>query len=146
MTHTGTLLKDLQSIVDACLQSDARVCAICQYRYVDHSRDGARCPVPTSAGQRYSQTRFRMSFHQPFPNRNALEVILEGSMNVALPLEDATHQRVSIGLVEHEVATIGEACGQATGNLEVAARAGQGLYISVSRSLPEGRSGAIWGQ
>ena len=58
MTYTGTLMKDLQTIVDACLQTDARVCAICHQRYGDHSKDGARCPVPRSAGPLYLQTSF----------------------------------------------------------------------------------------
>jgi len=57
--YTGTLVKDLQSIVDACLQSDARICAICQQRYGDHSKDGARCPVPALAGRVYAQTTFK---------------------------------------------------------------------------------------
>jgi len=57
MTYTGTLLKDLQTTVEACLQSNARICAICQQRYGSHSMVGARFPIRCQQ-VRYLQTSF----------------------------------------------------------------------------------------
>jgi hypothetical protein len=58
MSYTGTLLKDLQSMVEACLQSNDRICVICWQRYGDHSRVGAYCPDSASAGLLNFQTCF----------------------------------------------------------------------------------------
>lgn len=58
MTFTGTLLKDLQCFVDFCLQSNARVCAVCGERYEKHSKVGANCPDSASTVSRYLQNSF----------------------------------------------------------------------------------------
>jgi len=56
MSYTGTLLKNLQSMVEARLQWDGRICAFCRQRYEDHSFAGSHCPISASAGPLYLQT------------------------------------------------------------------------------------------
>lgn len=59
MTYKGTLVKDLQSVVEACLQRNpSRVCANCGQRYGDHCNVGGSCPDLSSAIPAYLQTRF----------------------------------------------------------------------------------------
>jgi len=63
MRYTGTILKDLESIVEACLQRDGRICAICRQAYGRHSLLGAHCPDSSLSGPAYLHTRFA---EQPF--------------------------------------------------------------------------------
>jgi len=58
MSYTGTLVKDLQSLVEARLPLNGRICAVCGQRYGDHSFAGAYCPDSASAGRLYLQTSF----------------------------------------------------------------------------------------
>jgi hypothetical protein len=56
--YTGTLIKDLESMVAVCLRWNARVCAICAQCYGVHSEYGAYCPSSASAGPVYLKSTF----------------------------------------------------------------------------------------
>jgi hypothetical protein len=58
VTYTGTLVKDLQTIVDICLRWNERVCAICGQCYGAHSELVAHCPSSAREGPVYLQTIF----------------------------------------------------------------------------------------
>jgi hypothetical protein len=58
MTYKGTLLRDLQIIVEACFHPSGRICAACGQRYGDHSPVGDYCLNLVSAEPVYLQTRF----------------------------------------------------------------------------------------
>jgi len=77
VTYTGTLVHDLQKMVDICLRWNTRICAKCWQYYGVHSESGAHCPNPASAGATYLETRFaelRSEGQQPV---TALDVIYE---------------------------------------------------------------------
>ena len=58
MTHKGTLVGDLQSVAEACLQRNSnRICANCGQRFGDHYV-GDPCPDLSSAVPGYLQTKF----------------------------------------------------------------------------------------
>ena len=50
MAYKGTLVRDLQSLVEACLQrNSSRVCANCGQRFDDYRNVGDSCPDLSSA-------------------------------------------------------------------------------------------------
>ena len=57
MTFIGTLVYDLQSLVDADLKRGC-ICAICGKHYKKHSDIAAHCPNSTDSQPRFLQTRF----------------------------------------------------------------------------------------
>jgi len=70
MSYTGTVLKDLQAIVKACLQRDSRICAVCRQLFGEHSVIGAHCPDPALPGPAYVHTGFQNFARQmPHPAR-----------------------------------------------------------------------------
>ena len=59
MTYKGTLVKDLQSVVEACLESNSsRICVNCGRRYGDHWNVGHSYPDFSSAVPACLETRF----------------------------------------------------------------------------------------
>jgi len=59
MTYNGTLVRDLQRVVESCLQRiSSRICANCGQRYGDHRNVGASCPDLSSTVPAYLETRF----------------------------------------------------------------------------------------
>ena len=58
MTYTGTILEDLQNIVDDLLKRSARICVICRQPYGYHSAIGRFCPDAKSVGPGYLHSRF----------------------------------------------------------------------------------------
>ena len=58
MSYTGTILEDLQNIVDDLLSRSARICVICRQPYGHHSAIGGFCPDAKPVGSSYSLTTF----------------------------------------------------------------------------------------
>lgn len=59
MIYKGTLVRDLQSLVEACLQrNSSRICANCELRFDDHCNVGDSCPDLSSAVPAYLQAKF----------------------------------------------------------------------------------------
>ena len=58
MSYTGTIVEDLQKIVEGFLQRNARVCVTCKQPYGYHSAIGSKCPDLKSIGQGYLQSIF----------------------------------------------------------------------------------------
>ena len=59
MRYTGTLVRDLQSLAEVCLQWNARICANCGQCYGVHSVPNGLCPGAASPEGDYLQTSFR---------------------------------------------------------------------------------------
>ena len=57
MSYTGTLLRDLLSVVDGCLQQSGRICAHSEQCCGDHHGVDAHCPDPASTDSAYLQTK-----------------------------------------------------------------------------------------
>jgi len=58
MTYKGTLVRDLQSVAEACLRRNSnRICANCDQRFGDHYV-GDPCPDLSSAVPAYLRTKF----------------------------------------------------------------------------------------
>ena len=59
MTYTGTLVTDLEGVVEACFKRHSfRTCANCGQCYGDHRKVGHSCPDRTSAVPVDFETRF----------------------------------------------------------------------------------------
>jgi hypothetical protein len=58
--YTGTLIQDLQRMVDVCLRWTERVCAICGRCYGAHSEMGAHCPDSALENPVYLKTTFEL--------------------------------------------------------------------------------------
>ena len=58
MTYKGTLVTDLQRVVEACWQRNRRVCANCGQGYADHCDVEEYCPDFSSDDTAYLQAGF----------------------------------------------------------------------------------------
>ena len=65
MFYTGTILDDLQNIVDDLLKQSARICVICRQPYSHHSAIGSFCPDTKFAGSSYLHSRFAETVANP---------------------------------------------------------------------------------
>lgn len=62
MSYTGTMLEDLQNIVEDLLMRSARICVICKQPYGYHSADGGYCPDSRAIGPVFLQSTFADEF------------------------------------------------------------------------------------
>ena len=79
VTHSGTLVRDLQKMVDICLRWNTRICTKCGQFYGVHSESDAHCPNPASAGATYLETRFAELRGKGQAPVTAVDVIYENS-------------------------------------------------------------------
>lgn len=58
MTYTGTMLEDLQNIVEDLLMRSARICVICKQPFGYHSAVGGYCPDSKAIGPIFLPSTF----------------------------------------------------------------------------------------
>lgn len=64
MRYSGTLVRDLQSLAEVCLQWNARICANCGQCYGIHSDSDGLCSGAVSPGGDYVPTSFSELDHE----------------------------------------------------------------------------------